>query len=45
MDDAPQEIPDKVLDLERMMVSKQCSEQVRKILPPKGEVLLRHGDD
>jgi hypothetical protein len=32
MDDTPQEIPDKVLDVEGMMVSKQCSEQVRKIL-------------
>lgn len=27
-----QEIPDKVLDLEGMMISKQCAERVRKIL-------------
>lgn len=32
MDDTHEEIPDKVLDPEGMMVSKQCSEQVRKIL-------------
>src|SRR5207247_8999077 len=32
LDETHHEIPDKVLDLEGMMVSKQCSEQVRKIL-------------
>jgi RNA polymerase sigma-70 factor, ECF subfamily len=44
MDDTPQEIPDKVLDVEGMMVSKQCSEQVRKILselPARDRELLR----
>jgi RNA polymerase sigma-70 factor (ECF subfamily) len=32
LNDTHEEIPDKVLDLEGMMVSKQCSERVRKIL-------------
>ena len=46
MDDtqAQEEIPDKVLDLEGMMVSKQCSEQVRKILlglPARDRKLLQ----
>ena len=44
MDDTHVEIPDKVLDLEGMMVSKQCSEQVRKILsglPARDRELLR----
>ena len=44
MDDTHQEIPDKVLDLEGVMVSKQCSEQVRKILsrlPARDRELLR----
>lgn len=46
MDDTPQEIPDKVLDLEGMVVSKQCSEQVRKILselPARDRGLRRAG--
>ena len=44
MDDTQEEIPDKVLDLEGVMVSKQCSEQVRKILwelPARDRELLR----
>jgi RNA polymerase sigma-70 factor (ECF subfamily) len=44
IDDTHQDIPDKVLDLEGMMVSKQFSEQVRKILsalPPRDRELLR----
>jgi RNA polymerase sigma-70 factor, ECF subfamily len=44
MDETHQEIPDLVLDLEGMMVSKQCSEQVRKILsglPARDRDLLR----
>lgn len=44
MDESHQEIPDLVLDLEGMMVSKQCSEQVRKILsglPARDRDLLR----
>jgi RNA polymerase sigma-70 factor, ECF subfamily len=44
MDDTHEEIPDKVLDLEGVMVSKQCSEQVRKILswlPARDRELLR----
>ena len=44
MDDTHQEIPDKVLDLEGVMLSKQCSEQVRKILwelPARDRELLR----
>ena len=44
MDDRHEEIPDKVLDLEAVMVSKQCSEQVRKILsrlPARDRELLR----
>ena len=44
MDDAHEEIPDKVLGLEGMMVSKQCSDQVRKILsglPARDRELLR----
>ena len=44
MDETHQEIPDKVPDLEGMMVSKQCSEQVRKILselPARDRELLR----
>lgn len=44
MNDTHQEIPDKVLDLEGMMTSKQCSEQVRKILsalPARDRELLR----
>ena len=32
MDETQEEIPSKVPDLEAMMVSKQCSERVRKIL-------------
>jgi RNA polymerase sigma-70 factor (ECF subfamily) len=32
LDEAQEEIPGKALDLEGMMVSKQCSERVRKIL-------------
>jgi RNA polymerase sigma-70 factor, ECF subfamily len=44
MDGTHEEIPDKVLDLEGMMASKQCSEQVRKILsalPTRDRELLR----
>ena len=44
MDETHQEIPDKVLDLEGMMVSKQCAERVRKILaalPARDRDLLR----
>jgi len=44
MDDTHQEIPDKLQDLEGMMVSKQHSEQVRKILsglPSRDRELLR----
>jgi RNA polymerase sigma-70 factor, ECF subfamily len=44
MDDTHDEIPDKVLDLEGMMVSKQCSERVRNILsalPARDRELLR----
>ena len=44
MNDTHDEIPDKVLDLEGMMVSKQCAEQVREILlrlPARDRELLR----
>ncbi len=44
MDDTHEEIPDKAPDQEGMMVSKQCSEQVRKILsalPARDRELLR----
>jgi len=44
MDDTRGEIPDKALDLEGMMVSKQCSERVLKILselPALDRELLR----
>jgi RNA polymerase sigma-70 factor, ECF subfamily len=44
MDETHAEIPDKVLDLEGMMVSKQSSEHVRKILsglPARDRDLLR----
>ena len=44
LDDTHLEIPDKVLDLEGMMVSKQSSERVRKILsslPARDRDLLR----
>ena len=44
MDETHQEIPDLVLDLEGMMVSKQASERVRKILsglPSRDRDLLR----
>lgn len=44
MDDSHLEIPDKVLDLEGMLVTKQSSEQVRKILdgmPERDRALLR----
>jgi RNA polymerase sigma-70 factor (ECF subfamily) len=44
IDDSHLEIPDKVLDLEGMMVTKQVSEQVRQILgemPPRDRELLR----
>jgi RNA polymerase sigma-70 factor (ECF subfamily) len=44
MDEANEEIPDKLLDLEGMMVSKQSSERVRKILsglPARDRDLLR----
>jgi RNA polymerase sigma-70 factor (ECF subfamily) len=44
MDGTHEEIPDKILDLEGMMVSKQCSERVRKILsglPARDRKLLR----
>jgi RNA polymerase sigma-70 factor (ECF subfamily) len=43
-DERHEEIPDKVLDLEGMMVSKQASERVRKILsalPARDRNLLR----
>ncbi len=44
MDDSHLEIPDKVLDLEGTLVTKQSSEQVRKILdgmPERDRALLR----
>ena len=44
MDDTHEEIPDKMTNLEGMMVSKQCSEQVRNILlglPARDRELLR----
>ena len=44
MDDTHEAIPDKVLDLEGMMMSKQCSERVRKVLsglPARDRELLR----
>ena len=44
MEETNQEIPDEVLDLEGMMVSKQSSERVRKILsalPARDRDLLR----
>jgi len=44
LNDTHDEIPDKVLDLEGMMVSKQCSERVRNILsalPARDRELLR----
>jgi RNA polymerase sigma-70 factor, ECF subfamily len=44
MEDSHMEIPDKVLDLEGMLVTKQASEQVRKILngmPRRDRDLLR----
>lgn len=44
MEDSHLEIPDKVLDLEGMLVTKQASEQVRKILdgmPERDRALLR----
>ena len=44
MDGTHEEIPDKVLDLEGMMASKECSEQVWKILsalPARDRELLR----
>ena len=44
MDDPHEGIPDKVLDLEGMMVSRQCSERVRRILsglPARDRELLR----
>jgi RNA polymerase sigma-70 factor (ECF subfamily) len=44
MEDSHLEIPDKVLDLEGMLVTKQSSEQVRKILdgmPERDRALLR----
>jgi RNA polymerase sigma-70 factor, ECF subfamily len=44
LDETHQEIPDKVLDLEGIMVSKQSSERVRKIistLPKRDRELLR----
>ena len=44
MDDTHEEIPDRVLDLEGMMVSKQSSEHVQKILsrlPARDRELLR----
>ena len=44
IDDAHEEIPDRVLDLDGTMVSKQCSEQVRKILselPARDRELLQ----
>jgi RNA polymerase sigma-70 factor, ECF subfamily len=44
MEDAQMEIPDKVLDLEGMLVTKQSAEQVRRILdamPKRDRELLR----
>ena len=44
MEDAHMEIPDKVLDLEAMLVTKQSAEQVRRILeamPKRDRELLR----
>jgi len=44
MEDSHLEIPDRVLDLEGMLVTKQSSEQVRKILdgmPERDRALLR----
>lgn len=44
MEDSHLEIPDKVLDLEGMLVTKQSAEQVRKILdgmPQRDRALLR----
>ena len=44
MDGRQEGIPSKMLDLEGMLVSKQCSEQVRKILsglPARDRALLR----
>ena len=44
MDGTHEEIPDKVLDLDGMIASKQCSEQVRKTLsglPARDRELLR----
>jgi RNA polymerase sigma-70 factor (ECF subfamily) len=44
MEDAHMDIPDKVLDLEGMLVTKQSSEQVRRILdglPKRDRELLR----
>lgn len=44
IDETHQEIPDQILDLEGMMVSKQFSEHVRKILsalPARDRDLLR----
>lgn len=44
MEDAHMEIPDKVLDLEGMLVTKQSAEQVRRILdamPKRDRELLR----
>ncbi len=44
LEDSHLEIPDKVLDLEGMMVTKQASEHVRQILvsmPPRDRDLLR----
>jgi RNA polymerase sigma-70 factor (ECF subfamily) len=44
VDEPHEDIPDKVLDLEGMLVSKQCAERVRKILstmPARDRDLLR----
>ena len=44
LDETREEIPDKLLDLDGMMVSKQCSERVQKILsvlPARDRELLR----
>jgi RNA polymerase sigma-70 factor (ECF subfamily) len=44
MEDTHMEIPDKVLDLEGMLVTKQTAEQVRRILdamPKRDRELLR----
>jgi RNA polymerase sigma-70 factor (ECF subfamily) len=44
MEDAHMDIPDKVLDLEGMLVTKQSAEQVRRILdgmPKRDRELLR----